>query len=568
MFIRSDKLVIALAPEHLSMARVHAGKVVQAERVDLDPSQWTEAWSGGFHQFDQPLRQLLARFGETKAVHAELFYTSPGCLCRIGITDLDESTSIATMESGLKRSVGVSNPVDSTCLFSDGQSTMTLGIADDESNLQRLFAWLNRSKVTVDRMVPSKVFDVQLAMAEASAVDEGTTVLYISDRSSVIGYFEDGAPKLARVVDIGYNNLSDAYIQSAAMHNDHADSVEMINGQDRSPPGVTGSDKIKQSSDMNSFDLLFSSGVPLGVDDSGEFEGVMPAMSPVLQRISIEIKQTFRFASSIKNSPSKLVVCGPGAAVPKIGAALSQSLDMNVEVISKAQSYKPTEIFGAGTSILAAACENNQRIELVPDAARELRKQTVLGRALKIGTAAVIGMVAAQYYYTTHHSAKLQKIISQQSHVIDQINSDAQRRATIRVMAGSIGTAAGMIEETMGSPAQWVGFLGSIPDEWGTLIRVSGLQGRMNGHDPMITLTGTAMAESAEVDASQVLSQYIKALRELPEVKRVEIGSTSRSIMEGSVWGLKFTLSVEVASESGEFSDLMALCDTSHGVSE
>jgi len=565
MFKNRVQLAIVLDPGHLSIATVRAGKIVQSERFELDPAKWDETWSGGLHQLDQPLRQLLARIGGVqKAVHAELFYTSPGSVCRVGITDLDSSTSIAKMESGLKQSVGLTNPVDAECLYTDGESSLTIGISDDESNLQKLFAWMNRSKVIVDRMIPSKSFDVQLAMAEASSADVGTTVLYISNRSSVIGYFEDGSPKLARLIEIGYDNLSDAYIQSMSSHGDTVDGSEMTKSQSGSD-----ADQDHPISREIAEGKLFSQGIPINSGrKSGESAGIMPAMSPVLQRINIEIKQTFRFANSVNQLPSNLLICGPGAAVPMIGAALAKSLDMHVEVISAAKEYQPTDVFGEGTSHRAAACGKNQNLELIPGAAKELRRRSVLEGAIKIGAAAVIAIIGAQYYFTTLQSAKVQQVISEQSHVIERIELDGQRRESIRVMAGSIGTAAVLIEEAMGNRVDWIGFLSSIPNDRHPLIQISGLKGQMNGQHPIVNLTGTALAESEEVDASQVLSRYIQALREMPEVKRIEIGSTSRSLIDETHWGLNFDLAVEISTEKGQFSGLMALSSSEHGVSK
>jgi len=513
---------------------------------------------------DQPLRQLIARFGGFKKIkRAELYYTSPGSVCRVDITDMDEATSIAKMESGLKQSVGLSNPVDATCLASNGESSLTIGISDDESNLQKLFAWMNRSQIVVDRMIPSKVFDVQQAMAEASKVDEGTTILYVSGRSSVIGYFEGGIPKLARLTEIGYDKLAEAYSRYLLAQSAQAETEgESSSGTLVNPD----SDQEGSDSELDGDRLLFMHGIPIGQGRATEeFACIMPAMSPVLQRISIEIKQTFRFANSVDSLPAKLIICGPGAAIPMIGAALAQSLDMHVEVTPDAKSYKPYEIFGEGTSSFAAACGQNENLELLPGAAKELRNRSVLNRSLKIGAAAVIAMIGGQYYFSTQQSAMIEQTISKQSHVIDKIEIDRQRRESIRVMAGSIGTAAVMIEDAMGQHVEWIGFLSSMPHEGHELVQISGLQGRMNSQHPMVSLTGIAIAESEDFDASHVLSRYIKALRVIPEVKRIEIGSTSRSMIDESSWGLKFNLAIEVVSENGEFCELMTLSSAGQG---
>jgi hypothetical protein len=82
----------------------------------------------------------------------------------------------------------------------------------------------------------------------------------------------------------------------------------------------------------------------------------------------------------------------------------------------------------------------------------------------------------------------------------------------------------------------------------------------------MVNLSGMALGEQDGNDASQVLSQYIKSLRAMDIVKRIEIGSTSKSLLEGKQWGLSFVLSVELVAEPGDFVSLTKLGQADPGV--
>lgn len=564
MMNNKDKLVLMLTPEHLSMASVRGKKIIHTERLYLESARWEEAWNGGLHLYDQPLRQLLARFGGSNKIrHADIFYKSPGSVCRVDILESDEITAIAKMKNGLKQSVGRSNPASAIPLIATDECVLMLGIADEEQNLQKLFAWLNRSKVVAHRIVPRETGVIDLAMREASRMDEDTAVLYFSSESSVIGYCEAGEPKLARLIEIGYSKLSSIYSRITPQDQGEQDA-EKASGNDHNPQA-----RAEPISTCNeSMNTLFEHGIPMskGKDSApNKLQSLMPAMSPVLQRVSIEIKQTFRFASSLNRVPSKLVICGPGAAIPNIGAAISQSLDMNVEVIPESKDYLPAELFGEGTIERAAACQFDLQLELMPRAAKEIRIRKGMDSLLKLGAVAATLFIGGQYFYASHKTKEFQQVISNQSGAIELIEQDRSRRSSIQMMAGSIGTAAQLIEDNMGNRIHWVEFLSVMPNEEHPLIQVSELQGRMNGFEPAVNLMGVALDGEDDLDASRVLSEYIKALRSIPEVKRIEIGSTSKSMIDESTWGLSFTLAIQISQDEGRFTELVTLGHVTHG---
>jgi len=565
MLKSKDKLTIVLTPEHLSMASVRAGKVVQAERVSLNPAEWAESWKNGLRCYDQSLRQLLARFGGSNRIrHANLFYLSPGTICRAEVSEFDETTSIAKMENAILQSIGRSNPADAIALYSGKESSLVLGVADDESNLQQIFAWLNRCHILADKMVPCDAGAVQKAIIDASRYEQDTAVLYLSDRSSVICYYEGGEPKLVRLISLGYNKLADVY-SSAIMqlneHVQHGDTEErgMISGANHGQDAPQLCDEGRE--------LLFKHGVPFGKDKPAHnLKNVMPSMAPILQRISIEIKQTFRFASSLGRQPSKLIVCGPGASIPMIDTAMAQSLDLHIEVDPESVEYKPVELFGYGTSEHTVACAFDLDLELLPRVAKDVRVRGKLNSAIKVGALAGVTMVGGQYALVRQQMTETKQEVAQQSAVIEQIDLESNRRESVCDMATSIGSAATLFDNVMGMQVDWVSVLHSIPTEDSSLVQISELQGRMNGQTPVINVTGMAIADPDGEEAPHVLARYIKHLREIQQVKRVQIGSTTRSQIDEKSWGLNFVLGIVIESQPGQFNELAKLADAGQEV--
>ncbi len=552
MFSGNDKLTIVLTPDSLQIARVKGTQVCQAERVDLDPGKWDESWTGGLHLFDQALRQILARFGGTgKKWDADLYYASPSSICRVDISDQAINAATAGMINGLKQTAGRTNPAEAVTMHSDDETSLVLGVADTDANLQKLFAWLNRSKITVKQILPLSASVVSQSVIHAIKAPEDTVVLYLSGRSSVIGFFEDSCPKILRLIELGYDSVADVYTRHIAESS--AEKNEET-GPHKAPESTQGN-----QSELGK-DLLFKHGIPMSKGKGEQqYAKLMPALSPVLQRISIEIKQTLRFASTVDRIPSNLLICGPGAAIPNIATALGQSLDLHVSADTDASEYEAEKVFGAGTDEWAVACQNTVELKLLPKAALEVNTRKGLGNSIKAGAVLAALFLGGQYYHATKTAEKIEASIAGQSLMIESIESDRIRRQDIRLMGSSVGAAATLIEETMGRQTDWVAVLGSMPDVDREIIQISEIQGLMNASQPVLNLTGLAMGDSDGAPPSHVLSQYIKSLKEIPSVRGVVIGSTSRSRVNESVWGMNFVLSVELDTTTGEFSKLTAL---------
>ena len=173
-----------------------------------------------------------------------------------------------------------------------------------------------------------------------------------------------------------------------------------------------------------------------------------------------------------------------------------------------------------------------------------------------MGAALFLG---GQYLMATQELDKASQQIEMQTQVINRIEAERESRQSINMMADSIGTAAALIDERMGNHAHWVELLSSMPSNANESIRINELQGQLNSSFPVLSLSGIAVEDGEGADASQMLSSYIKELKQNPQVKRIEIGSTSRSRLNETTWGLNFVLSVELVPQPGHYTELTTL---------
>ncbi|MFK7759031.1 MAG: hypothetical protein AB8C13_03680 [Phycisphaerales bacterium] len=563
MYKKQDSITIFLNQDSILIASVRAGEISQCERIELDPESWNESWSTGLRSFDQPLRQLLARFGgmEKKRV-ADLFYQSPGSICRVEINEQDMLTSVMKMESSLKQTVGRQNPSDAVSLFSGQERSLTLGIADEEVNLQKIFAWLARCNVSPRKMIPSDAVIAMQAMQAAQEREPDSAVLYLSGRSSMIAYSEDGVPKLARLVQIGYDKFAGVYSRTLEQDKGSDDAVLKGRGRNETSGVSNGSQNENGSHCFQGTKLLFEHGIPIskGRGSVPTYPiDVLPSMAPVLQRVCIEIKQTFRFASSLKSTPSQIVICGPGASIPMIGLAMSQNLDMHVDVIDDCKQYKPAELLGEGTIERLAITSFKSDLELLPVAAQDLRTLKSLNTSIRVGAALALAFLVGQFALTDYQSTKVTNALASQSDVIETIQKDQSWRLLVNGMAGSVSSAAGMMHEGSGTEVNWGSLLASLPDGYAQQVQLDEIQARVNSNAPTVILTGMSLPTSTEPDSSAVLTRYINELRMIDDVQRLEIGSTSRSFIEEGKWGTEFVVTLMLKPVPNRFEHLMTI---------
>lgn len=141
--------------------------------------------------------------------------------------------------------------------------------------------------------------------------------LYIGEHTAFFVLAENGRIFFQRRIDVGLSTL----VQSLT-----------------SPLRLPTREEPFSLTKLHAHTLLHQTGIPdrdAWIDEAAGIRGVhlLPLLQPVLQRIIVELRQSFRFGITDEQREAlKLLVTGPGAAVRGLSELLSEGLDVQSEI--------------------------------------------------------------------------------------------------------------------------------------------------------------------------------------------------------------------------------------------
>ncbi len=542
-----NQFVISLSSDMLCAARVSKGRVIQSERLDLDPDMWANAWSDGLLRFDQPLRQLLSRFSSRLINNAVVMYQSSSVTQQVHAFDLDTASARAAGIAKIRESIGFRDSVQTHMLSECGsrsKTSMALVYSEREDQLRSLYAWLNRCNVSVKALVPTSVSVMSTASRIALKAEPDTAVVYIGSDVCAMAFANEEGLQLVRIAQIGYRKLAEAYMTGLSVGEDQGgdSGLEHEPGQDQ----VQGAAKLRTAVGM-----LFEHGIPM---DSKEVGGidlrqvVLPALAPVLQTLCIEIKQTFRFGLSGLDMPKNIQICGPGASIPCIGKSLGQHIDMYLQVDEHPRG-EVVEAFGEGTVEYAMVSGATRPSGLLPELALDERFKKKLNRGLAVGAALVAVGIGAEYADTVIEQQEIKAMMGSEASRLRVINDFEEQCSLAQSMSSAICDVSELVSDTVIDVPRWgvmLEALGKIDTE---SVRIQQIRGEYKQGSPFIDINGLAVS-AGEQEAGQALSDFVGSIEEVEGVFEVKLGAISRVRVGEDGWGRQFVLKVELAKET------------------
>lgn len=535
-----SQLVISITPDTLSAAIVRRGKATNAERIELDPTQWNSTWNDGFMRLDQPLRQLLSRFKVGSTPRATVFYQSPTLTQQVHTFELGASAATEMGTVKLRESIGLGDPTEVTILSQNAkqsQHTTTLAYSEREEQLRSLYAWLNRCKVQVDTLVPLTIAAMTTTTQIAHNVEPETAVFYIDADVSVMAYADDSGLKLIRSAEIGYRKLLEGYTQVLAAQN-----------QKNENPDTKESESKNAHHTTLAGNMLFEYGIPLSecvVDGIDLRTQLLPVLAPVLQRFCIEVKQTFRFGLANTNMPKNLILTGPGACIPSIAKAISQHIDMHVKLDPGLDGFSPRAPFGRGTlqssTIELHSCPGG----LLPEIARESRTRSSLTKSLVAGFALALIVMGAEYTTTSIEQQRINDAVRLNSPRLQAVNTFHDQLSNAAQVSNIISDVSELITKTVVAVPEWSVVLSELSSNKPDSIRIQELRGDYSQEKPFIEINGVA-ANVPGKDSNDELNDFIAALEKIEGVHQITLGATARLNMGDDQWGRQFKLKIEL----------------------
>ncbi len=536
-----SQLIINLVPTMLSVCLVNKDQVVQEERLELDPSQWDAVWEDGLLRLDQPLRQILSRFPSKSFPRAKVYYHSPTLNQQVYPFDLSPKDAHEAGIAKIRESVGYRCAVETSTLWSSPTTneSLTLVYADKEDQLRGLFGWLNRCQLKSASFIPMCAAIMSTASSIATRSDEDTAVFYLGSDVSVIAFSNSSGLQVIRSAQIGYRTLIEGYAQAFQnLKDEPADDEQEESDQE------CGLAISKQAMNM-----LFEHGIPLAdsdIDGVNLRSTVLPVLAPVLQRMCIEIKQTFRFGLNGQAMPKNLLLCGPGAQIPLLNKSLSQHIDMYIKVSPASNTYSPSAIVQPGMPEWDIIESQDKVFGLLPEVASDELLRNKLARYAVAGAVCAGVFLGAEYGITKIHQQSLNGSIQADASRIHAVNTFTQQVELVSEFSTLMKDVSGLVVDTVEQVPNWHSLLAGLADITSESIRIDEVRGDDANGEALVGINGVAVSVS-EGQATIELNQFILNLENMAGVEKVTLGATSRVEIGTDIWGRQFDLRVHLA---------------------
>ena len=502
------QIVLALTPERIRGAVVRAGRIVRAEEVQTDPGQWDAAWEQGLVPLDRPLRQLLSRLrhGRGQSRVTLLYHTRSAVVQTHEIPgsreDARRAGALKARETG-----GVAALADAVILGPVAAKENTwsvLGVADREDDTNKLYAWATRCGAQIERLVPEPAATVRAAADRVLASEEPIACCSIGPGWSTIVVGSREGLSLIRAFEFGHRLLSDVFQRAI--------------GTDENEPDASVGERT-----------LFEHGLPFKSSDIDPVirARILPLVAPVLQRFCVEIKQTIRFGLTADQTPATLLLDGPGASVPHLASAVTDTLNMHVRSAPGREDCDVLEPFANGTFERDWVRSGAPSIALVPHAAAEQRQSQVLRRCLAAGVLGAAALLGAEYAHITTQNRALEPRFEQHAATLAALNREEDARERIERLASASGRVAIQLRETAGQHADWPAVLALLAECASEHVYFDEIETTATATGAEVRLKGSTTAPS-DAEASAALTELVQSLQASPLIESTNLGATTR----------------------------------------
>lgn len=508
MYGNNTRIAVSLTPNGLRGAVYRSGRVVRAERIDLDPEIIAGAWGQGLTDLDRPLRQLLTRLSPGRGCprisviyHGRLLVAQtheiPG--------RADDARRAAIMKA--RESGGETATVNGEILAPSAVrlgSSMVLTLSDREQESSKIYAWIARCGGRLDAVIPEVSVVVRAAVARVMSAETVQGCCYIGTDWAAIACGSKSGLIMVRAFEFGHSLLSDVFQRALG------DGSSMIDG--------SAGERA-----------LFEHGLPFkSTEINPELRArVLPLVAPVLQRFCVEVKQTIRFGVPADKQPSEIVLDGPGACIAHLASSITESINMHVSVAPGLETARPLDPFGHGTVEGSWVAGGSGCVDLVPQIAVEQRSMDLMKRCLTAGVVAAGLLISAEYL----HAQAQRRGLNQQYEAISPAVASMDRAFETMESVSRLGARAGAVARRVTPSAEqytdWPGVLALVASLTSEAVRLDDFDGRVGPGGIELRLKGVAIGADDEA-ASDAMAAFVHGLQSSDLVTQAQIGGTTR----------------------------------------
>ena len=508
------KILIGLEPGRLTVSVVRGGAIVRTSSEHLSPVDWAGHWEQGLRTLHEPLERAMARVRAEPGDRAVILFESPQSTAEM--MEVPARGSEAVHAARLAISDRVQVAADSPCIavralgeVSDSagvRRSQLIVVASEESVVQRLTEWAERVSLRVIGIVPaSGALLSKLADDAARHLSRGEDArLFAIDRHrTVVVSVREGRMQVLRTFEVGVQHIVES----------------LVKGSQSSEAG-----RAAGITPDRAYELLMQHGLPHSANESANYgeldmRSVLPLLQPVLQRLYVELRQSFRLSGRhVSTSGVVLKMAGAGCEIPGLSAIIADALNVEVETIE-----------GSSADALASAwLSSKAATSLRLTSLMTLHEQTVtrVRKCSLIGAGLGVALLGGQIAWTG-----MQMRAIDTAHVAGE--ADLDRCELFAVMSSEAATtkldivkARGIIDQYRGNQPDWQACLTEVALAGEARVGLIELRGMIEDRTPVIVVSGVADAGNEGAD----LNEFIRVLTASALVRNVEV--VSRRLME------------------------------------
>lgn len=515
--------VIEVSPSRLEVAVVRGGHVVAARSQRHDGVGWSDTWPGGLLALDAALATAVQELGIAGS-EAMVIAHSPSAACGVFACNAaagqsgGQNAALLALANVCQHGFA-SNPAEVSVLARDteataqGKQTHWLAYTDRDRTSAALMAWADRAGLRTSGSIPAEALDLATAVdhvRRAPADGPPAVVLLMGEHNCVLAAGNAARLRFVRTIGVGVETLVDALTRPMTARDGHT-SVTLTRSEAR--------------------EILWNRGVPARgdvLDDARGLDGAaaLPLLQPVIQRLSVEAKQSMRFGLSEEERAGAAVrMLGIGSGLTGFARAVSLQSGLQVEGPATGWSTPTSAAHGP----IASWAQRAPLEGLVPTATGEVREMSRSRRRLHAGIAIAAAVVATDAWVTRfelgREAKRMQAIAG-----VSRAAVDAQE-AVATAQTQMIALEA-RVRDTASASPRWAPALTMAATLAPQTIRLDSVALSAESGTPHVLLTGFAQ-ESDGSDATRAVKDYLESLGDLPIVRAVVLKKTERANYQG-----------------------------------
>ncbi len=499
-------LVLHIEPNAIHALWTKGSGVEKTTRVGLPGAEWTEAWEGGLRGFDDALLDVVTRLGVAPGTTTMVAFESPSAITEAQSLPVGEvQVGLASLRLAMCERLSLPRTTESVATHLISSNDLTNGVVvvagATDAHVDAVHMWTERAGLRCAGVSPAGgllLNEVADQLVQSTTREGYRLLLHIDEHRCAIGMTSEGKIDLLRTFDIGLNKFGEAVVRASQ-----------------------GSDRV-QGNPLTlgrAVEILREHGIPEPGEDIGGDVGlsanaILPLLQPVIQRLTVEIKQSLRMVLRRNDTSAvRIELQGPGAQVHGLTDALMRTIDAEFIVHDRdglADSIPQRLVRKSDQSLTLYSARH-----LAAVSEGRFRRAVVFGALLGF---VVLGAEAGRFL---HKGTGLERQTQSMSSDVARVQQFRDLSEQAVALNAQLGEAEDLLERYVGPQPDWTAALTHLANAADNTVKLTEIRGSQERADGVLLIYGIAEAQKD----STKLADFIEKLESSSLIEQVDVES-------------------------------------------